>query len=310
MEYGNGFGFPTFCDQENEDLLRKTREIDKLAFATATTIISLIPVLISVQRLPTASIHELVIRDYGILAIITAGLTFGLPVVQESSGTAVKATDYLRDSFSWNKHNRKGFLRTNCSELVFSSVFAFLQLLLVLTVALLNRTTIRSHVRTLWSCPDSAHIVWHIAFLLPIPIIGVMWYCFLRWTHHTEGSATTEGLVVYRRRQWTQSVDPLMDVLPGLAQMLMTVYFTFLFSTIYGVSVKGAIVRVMTVTIFLFLSRTACLWFARAASERHSKLLVRCESEDEVKEVLACWHRRQSSRPPSPLERAAAVAVK
>jgi hypothetical protein len=261
MEYHNGFGFPTFCEQENEDLLRRTREIDKLAFATATTIISLIPVLISVQRLPTASIHELVIRDYDILAIITAGLTFGLPVVQESSGTAVRAADYLRDGFSWKKRDRKrkGYLRIDCKKHVFSGVFALLQLLLVLSVTLLNRTTMKSHVRTLWGCHGSAHNMWHVGFLVPIPIIGITWYCFQRWTHHIDGNAKTKGLVVYRRRQWIESVDPIADVLPGLMQMLMTVYFTFLFSTIYGISVRAAIVRVLTVSTFLFVSRTASL---------------------------------------------------
>ncbi|KAH8714033.1 hypothetical protein GQ44DRAFT_776045 [Phaeosphaeriaceae sp. PMI808] len=250
MEYlKNGFGFPTFCDQENEDLLHRSREIDKLAFATATTIIALIPVLISAQRLPTASIHELVLRNYDSLAIITAGLTFGLPVIQGSNGTAVKAADFLRDGFSRNKHDRNGSLRTRCNKRMFSGVFALLQLLLVLMIALLNRTTFKSGVRNLWGCHGSAHTVWHLGFLLPIPIIGITWYCFLRWTHHIDGHA---GIIIYRRRYWVQSIHPFVDLLPGLAQTLMTVYFTFLFSTIYGVSVMVALVRVMTVATFLF----------------------------------------------------------
>jgi len=246
-------------------------------------------------ELPTASIHELVLTDYDSLAIITAGLTFGLPVTQESSGTAVKAADCLRDGFPRNKHDRNGSLRTRCSKHMFSGVFALLQLLLVLMIALLNRTTFKSGVRTLWGCHGSAHTMWHVGFLLPIPIIGITWYCFLRWTHHTEGRAGTDGqLIVYRRRHWVQSIHPFADLLPGLAQMLMTVYFTFLFSTIYGVSVMAALVRVMTVATFLFVSRAASLWFARAASERHSKLLVRCENKDEMKNVLTRWEQSQS----------------
>lgn len=294
MDHKNPFGFRTFCDQENDDLLNKSREIDKLGFAIGTTIIALIPVLISVQRLPTASIHELVLRNYDGLAIITAGLTFGLPVIQKSSDMAVKAADYLKEDFSRNGHDRNNCIRTRCNKHIFSGVFALFQLLLVLMIVLLNRTTFKSGVRTLWGCRGSAHTVWHVGFLLPIPVIGIVWYFFLRWTHYTDSGSGTHGpLIIYRRRRWVESIHPFTNLLPGLAQMLMTVYFTFMFSTMYGVSVLAALVRVMTVAAFLFISRMASLWFAKAASERDSRLIVRCESEDQIKKVQERWNEQQ-----------------
>ena len=294
MDYSNGFGFPTFCDQENEDLLRGAREIDKLAFATATTITALIPILISVQKLPTTSIHELALRDYGLLAIVTAGLTFGLPVVQESSGMAIKASDYLRNDFSHNNPVGNGYSPTQYKKYVFSGVFVVLQLLFLIVPAFLSHHTTKSQDLSLWACGGSGDTAWHMGFFLPIPVVGIAWYCFLRWTHHTDGCAKTNGqLVIYYRRHWIQPVAPLVDQLPGLAQMLMTVYFTFLFSTIYGGSVKVALLRVILVAIFLFVSRTASLWFARAANEWDSRLLVRCESEYEADDVLSCWNTRQ-----------------
>jgi hypothetical protein len=298
MDYFNGFGFPTICDQENENILRGTREIDKLAFGTATTITALIPILISVQRLPTTSIHELALRDYGVLAIVTAGLTFGLPVVQESSGMAVKASDYLKDDFSLNNPVGNGSLPTRFKKHVFSGVFVLLQILFLLVPAFLSHHTTKSLNLSLWACGGSGDIAWHMGFFLPIPVVGIAWYCFLRWTHHTDGGAKKNGqLVIYYRRHWIQLVAPFVDQLPGLAQMLMTVYFTFLFSTIFGGSVKTALVRVIFVAIFLFVSRTASLWFARAASEWDSRLLVRCESEDEAGKLRSCWNTRQLPGP-------------
>lgn len=320
MNYSTGFGFPTFCDQENEDLLRGAREIDKLAFATATTITALIPILISVQKLSTTSIHELALRDYGILAIVTAGLTFGLPVVQESSGMAVKASDYLRNDFSRNNPVGNGRLPTNRRKHVFSGVFVLLQLLFLLVPAFLSHHTTKSQDLSLWACGGNGDTAWHLGFFMPIPVVGIAWYFFLRWTYTNYNAETHGQLVIYYRRRWVQPVAPFVDQLPGLAQMLMTVYFTFLFSTIYGGSVRVALVRVILVAIFLFVSRTASLWFARAVSERDSRLLVGCESESEADDVFSCWNIRQPSQyplsevnqlspPPSQSQVATAVAA-
>ena len=292
MNSHNAFGFPTLCDEQNEYYLTQSREIDKLGFATATTIISLVPVLISVQRLPTATIHELVLRDYGILAFIIAGSTFGLPVVQESVGTTVKAADYLKGDLP-QKRSFDGYLRTRCSKRMFNSVFILLQALIIVTPAIINHT-IKSYVRTLWGCYGSAHVAWHLGFLLPIPFVGIVWYFFLILTHKKDTRNGTRGrIVAYYRKDWVSRLYPFMDLLPGLAQMFMTMYFTFLFSTMYGVSVKAAIVRVLMVAIFVFFSRTVGLWFATAASDRELKILVRCESEEEAVRVLSYWEEQQ-----------------
>jgi hypothetical protein len=42
------------------------------------------------------------------MAVVTAGLTFGLPVVQESSGMAIDASEYLRNGFWPYEHGSFG----------------------------------------------------------------------------------------------------------------------------------------------------------------------------------------------------------
>jgi uncharacterized membrane protein YjfL (UPF0719 family) len=95
-------GIFTDCDRVNNEVLQGAKEADKLAFAAATTILLLIPLMVSVSRLPTANIQELVLTGNNTIAIITAGYTFGLPVMQVSRARAVQAADYLKDDFTWN----------------------------------------------------------------------------------------------------------------------------------------------------------------------------------------------------------------
>jgi hypothetical protein len=63
------------------------------------TITAPVPIMVSFQKLPTANVHELFLGDYKIMAIVTAGL----PVVQEPSGVAIEASEYLRDGFLLDK---------------------------------------------------------------------------------------------------------------------------------------------------------------------------------------------------------------
>ena len=318
MDHVDGFGFPTFCTQRNEEFLRRINETDKVAFATATAINTLIPILISIQRLPTATIHELLLRGYGTIALVTAGLTFGLPVMQESSQSVVKPADFLREDSSPTAYDGNGFFQTRCTKLVFSSLFVLLQVVIVGVPAVLSHHTgPRPHNFDLWSCNPSTKAAWHIAFFTPVLAVGIVWYCFLRCTYRVyDDTRGDRQLIAYCRRNWVQPIAPIIEQLPVLAQMLMTIYFTFLLSTTYGESVRAALLRVILVALCIFLSRTASLWFARAASERDAKIIVRCENGVEVDKVLSSWGRRHDPQyhflqhpfsPPLPLPSSAAT---
>jgi hypothetical protein len=137
-----------------------------------------------------------------------------------------------------------------------NGVSTFLQLVILAIPTVLNHV-FKSSDRILWACDDNDTTIWHVGFLCPIPIVGLTWFYFLRWTYDMKVlRATNRQLVVYYRRRWVDdSVEDVANLLPGFAQVLMTVYFTFLFSTLYGISVKVALVRVVFVATFLFISR-------------------------------------------------------
>ncbi|KAH8594512.1 hypothetical protein B0O99DRAFT_595443 [Bisporella sp. PMI_857] len=286
------------CDRVNDEFLQGVTETGKLAFATGTAIQSLIPLLVSVPRLPIVNVHELVLTGDDIIAIITAGYTFGLPVIQVSHARAVQAAEYCKDDYIWDTSDRPFHNR-----LLYSGVFASFQLALVAILTVLNHI-FKSEERLLWACNGKAGTVWHVALFCPIPIVGLIWYSFLRCTHPMKVlSAGNRHLVVYYRQHW---VDNFADLLPGFLQVLMTVYFTFLFSTLYGVSVEVAVARVVFVATFLFISRAASLCYSRARRKRDSKLLVRCKDRVEMKKVKTCWSTRnqpkqQSSERPGPV---------
>jgi hypothetical protein len=88
-----GTGWQNECASVINDILEGASEYDKWASSTATTITTLIPVLLSLWGIPTADVHELCLMGKPAIAFVTAGFTFGLPVRQ------IKITPTHRDIY-------------------------------------------------------------------------------------------------------------------------------------------------------------------------------------------------------------------
>lgn len=82
----DGIGVPLneACFNEINIILSDTSELNKGGFAAGTTLMTLLPSLLTFAPMPTAKIRDSMYTSPW-LALLTAGFTFGLPVTQYSS---------------------------------------------------------------------------------------------------------------------------------------------------------------------------------------------------------------------------------
>jgi len=120
VRHYNGLGSLGSCDQRNDDFLNGANKIRKLAIGTATAIDEPVSLVISIQRLPIASIHELVLRNCDHLAIIAVALSFGLLVVHEPNRGVINAVNYWRDNTSRNQNHSSS---RNFRKSIYSAAF-------------------------------------------------------------------------------------------------------------------------------------------------------------------------------------------
>lgn len=70
---------PKSCYEDLNSELESINEIEKVGSAAATTIITLLPALLTFSSIPTAKISSLLAFSTG-AALLTSGLKFGLPI--------------------------------------------------------------------------------------------------------------------------------------------------------------------------------------------------------------------------------------
>jgi hypothetical protein len=132
----DGIGFPvdTGCANVTDRLLKDASESSKAGSAAATTLMTLLPALLTFALLPTANIRDLIYTSPWI-AFWTASMTFGLPVPQFSSvsdGNILTAEEVL--SSEPNSGQRNTSIRAGSPRVHASTV----------PVAVTNSTTISS----------------------------------------------------------------------------------------------------------------------------------------------------------------------
>ncbi|KAH7235329.1 hypothetical protein BKA59DRAFT_484689 [Fusarium tricinctum] len=272
----DAIGWDVACRDNINKFLDTWSEYDKWGSSAATTITALIPLLISVWGLPTADILELYLVDEHLVAAFTAGLTFALPVRQEPSFK--KLTETLLRSHSRRSlvpeptcHNRLKFF-------LYRLAFVLSQMAIILLAIGFNHFLIDSPPQPFWSCPTGP-AVWHICFLLAIPSVGFIWWSVLVITYRKMPLEGGSGIVLYNRRF---AFHPLIQLLPGLLQALLTILYTFMFAVLYGTSIRSALERVIIMAFAVFLSRALSLWYASVFKDRHPKLLIHCEDGDNL----------------------------
>lgn len=91
----DGIGWHVDCRDTIEAFIAAMSEYDKFGSAAATTITAIVPLLVAIWSLPTADILELYLLDEHIMAVITAGITLGLPVRQTRTLKCL-TEEYLR----------------------------------------------------------------------------------------------------------------------------------------------------------------------------------------------------------------------
>ncbi|KAF8244637.1 hypothetical protein K440DRAFT_635860 [Wilcoxina mikolae CBS 423.85] len=94
---GIGFSVSDICVNTTNKHIQDASELNKVGAAAATTIMTLLPALLTFALIPTANIRDLIYTSPW-LAFWTAWMTFGLPVVQldsVSSSKIITASDFL-----------------------------------------------------------------------------------------------------------------------------------------------------------------------------------------------------------------------
>lgn len=118
-------------------------------------------------------------------------------------------------------------------------------------------------------------IVWLILFTGIGPLASLSWYFYLRLTYHKHLSKGISSQFILYSRKFV--VYPILRLLPGLFQSLITIFFTFLFVYQYTTSAKSALRVVVSYAVALWLSRILCIYYSQSLMARDPKVLARCE---------------------------------
>jgi hypothetical protein len=135
----------------------------------------------------TADIRELYLMGEHVVAGITAGLTFGLPIRQESSFT--HPTDEALQSLRLSAPN------PNCRDRHarrYRLLFAAAQTSILLSAIGFNCFAADFPPQPFWSCPAGT-LIWHVMFVSAIPVVGLAWLCALCITYRKSRLKMQQG---------------------------------------------------------------------------------------------------------------------
>ena len=292
----DGIGWHIQCRGSINEFLAAMSEYDKWGSSAATTIMALIPLLISVWGLPTADIRELYLIDEHLVAGVVAGLTFGLPTPQASSFKQLTEEDLQSQGLDLsapksNCHDRHGRL--------YRLLFFATHIAISLSAICFTNFVTDSPPQAFWSCP-SGPVIWHVIFIGIIPLVGLSWWFALHITYQKiPGRRAISGVILYNRKF---VLHPAIRLVPGLLHALFTILYTFMFAVLYGTSIRSALERVLFVTFLVFMCRTLSLWYASTLKAWHPKLLIHCEDGGnlEDKHNLVEHHVSVSAPPSTP----------
>jgi hypothetical protein len=277
----HGAGFLIPCRQEINQILIETSEFDKLASAAAATIVALIPLVLSISGPPTANVAELYLMDERFVSFLTAGLTFGMPAAQHRSYYFLEANNVSDQDISRPSIAHTG---RSCYIWLHPSLFAAMQLVLLVAVFILNSSLILGDVHPILVCNGMTLLVMHIGLACMVPIVGLIWFLAINCKYRTH-IYRHRDLVIYPSSNFEEGGRSVIaKLLSGFARSLVTILLTLLFGSVYGASLKTALIRVLTVAVFVLCSRASSIWYARWIGAQ--KIFVTYENENEKKRLV------------------------
>jgi hypothetical protein len=315
----DGLGWSNPCAVKINNELNSASEYDKWASAAATTITTLIPVLLSLQSLPTPNVRDLFLTGNNMVAAIVAGLTLGLPVTEykhlqsfrdlstegvitedevckQSEGHCyglITPLSKIRQIVSSLCLIRRFQQAAPKSWLERAWVFFTVQLLLFVVLTIILFLLI-SPGWSLWSCALTGIWVTYGSVMVLIVTVGLVWIFSLRCLYQKSRERFGEIQVVF---VLTKATRPLVSVVvnigPGLSQSLVTILLMFLFSGLYGGTMKTALIRAAVIVGFLISSRGFCLFFSRRFIDANGDIFVTYE-DNEHRETIRRWFEKAS----------------